>query len=102
MTIASLQRSPWSRITPKGYEPFDDDAVVGNNLTNDGSKEAGTGSKQGPLQPIVRIQIAKNYPEFPKKDLRAKGYIIDALDKPGNRSTAPPSSTPLPCPWAGA
>jgi hypothetical protein len=91
LTIASLQRNPWSRITPKGYEPYDDDTVIGNAPAQ-GPKEAGSGSKTAPLAPIVRISVAKNYPDFAKKRLRDEGYVLDDAVNPDN--TSPESGQP--------
>ena len=70
-TIASLQRSPWSRITPTGYQPIDSDDVVGNAPVNDEGEEAGIGSRQNQLAPAVRISVGRFYPEWAKARLRS-------------------------------
>ena len=41
---AELQNSPWYRRTPRGYEPYKSDAVIGNTPT--GSKQVGGGATQ--------------------------------------------------------
>jgi hypothetical protein len=57
--------------------------VVGN--TPVGNKEAGTGSKQAPLTPAVRLVTGRYYPAWAKERLRAEGYILDdAPPEPSN------------------
>jgi len=87
---AELQNSPWYTRTPRGYEPLQK-----RRSDREHSHRLETGRRRrdpGDLTPRTEIAVAKWYPEWAKKDLRSRGYIVDDAE-PQPNTTPEPSST---------
>jgi len=76
--------------TPRGYEPLQK-----RRSNREHSHRLETGRRRrdpGDLTPRTEIAVAKWYPEWAKKDLRSRGYIVDDA-QPQPNTTPEPSST---------